>query len=117
MGRDWRSPKAPGVFTYRELITHIADDGTSERQLGTKIQNFFSKDEEISRWILSADAFAKKTTANTPAQMLQEGAPEMPRIQMAERSPGSRVAGWRSGVSTDSRRCGGSSLRCYGLKH
>ena len=93
LGREWKVPKRC-VFTYRELITHIADDDTSERQLGIKIQNF-SKDEEISRWILSADAFAKKTTANTPAQMLQEGAPEMPRIQMADMSPGSRVAGWR----------------------
>jgi Terminase large subunit, T4likevirus-type, N-terminal len=94
LGRNWTAPRRC-VFTYRELITSIADDQTSEKELGAKIAKL-SGNQKISRWILSKDAFAKKTTQNTPAMLLKSGTGSaFPEPSIANMDPGSRVPGWR----------------------
>jgi hypothetical protein len=93
LGREWTTPKRC-VFTYRELITAISDDGTSERELGAKIAAL-SAGEQIKHWFLSSDAFGKKTTQKTPAQLLREGTGNFCWPTMADMSPGSRAPGWR----------------------
>lgn len=93
LGRNWSTPKRC-VFTYCELVTSIADDGTSERQLGAEIARQ-SQGQKISRWILSKDAFGQKTSQNTAAELLQQGASSLPRPSPANMEPGSRVVGWR----------------------
>jgi len=94
LGRNWTVPKRC-VFTYRELITSIADDNTSERQLGAEIARL-SRGQKISRWILSKDAFGQKTSQNTAAELLQSGAGSAFAIpSAANMEPGSRVVGWR----------------------
>lgn len=93
-GKKWDTPKRC-VFTYRELITAIADEGTSERQLGEKIARL-SGGEDIKRWFLSSDGFGKKTSQKTPAEMLIEGAGRgFRQPEVADMSPGSRAPGWR----------------------
>lgn len=94
LGRIWDTPKRC-VFTYRELITSIADDQTSERELGAEIARL-SGGQKISRWILSKDAFGQKTSQNTAAQLLQSGSGSaLPAPSPANMEPGSRVVGWR----------------------
>lgn len=94
LGRGWSTPRRC-VFTYRELITQMAEEDSSERELGSKIVKL-SGDEPIKKWILSADAFGKKTTQKTPAELLKEGAGRsFCSPQQADMSPGSRVPGWR----------------------
>jgi hypothetical protein len=94
LGRNWDVPKRC-VFTYRELITSIADDNTSERELGAEIARL-SGGQKISRWILSKDAFGQKTSQNTAAQLLQSGTGSaLPTPSPANMEPGSRVVGWR----------------------
>jgi len=94
LGRGWSTPRKC-VFTYRELITAMADEDTSERQLGQKIVTL-SGEDTIKRWFLSADAFGKKTTQKTPAELLTEGSGRsFCRPEVADMSPGSRVPGWR----------------------
>lgn len=100
LGRNWDMPKRC-VFTYRELITQLGEETEhkpgeprSERELGAKLC-MLSK-EKISKWILSKDAFGEKTSQNTAAQMLQQGAGTgFPMPQPSNMAPGSRVVGWR----------------------
>lgn len=94
LGRRWSVPRRC-VFTYRELITSLSDDDSSERQLGQEIVRL-SREEQVKRWFLSSDAFGKKTTQKTPAELLTEGAGRtFCRPTQADMSPGSRVPGWR----------------------
>jgi phage terminase large subunit len=94
LGRNWDSPRRC-VFTYREKITSIADDNTSERELGAELVRL-TGGQKISRWILSQDAFGKKTSQNTAAQLLQSGTGSaLPTPYPANMEPGSRVVGWR----------------------
>lgn len=94
LGRDWTVPKRC-VFTYREKITSIANDQTSERELGAEIARL-SHGQKLSKWILSRDAFGQKTSQNTAAQLLQSGTGSaLPAPYPANMEPGSRVVGWR----------------------
>jgi phage terminase large subunit len=94
LGRDWKAPKQV-VLTYREHTPSLKDEQISEKQLGQTIRKK-SSSEEIKRWILSSDAFAKKTSQNTAADLLYEGAGDgFPRPVKANMEPGSRIVGWR----------------------
>lgn len=93
LGRDWDTPRKC-VFTYREHIATLADTDTSEKELG-QILAAKSGSEKIGTWILSSDAFGKKTSQNTAAELLKSGAPKFPDPQPANMEPGSRVVGWR----------------------
>src|SRR6185503_3023540 len=65
------------------------------RELGIEVAEL-SKGETIKRWFLSADAFGKKTTQKTPAELLSEGAGRsFCSPETADMSPGSRAPGWR----------------------
>lgn len=95
LGRNWDTPKQC-VFTYREHVVSLSDEGMSEGQLGA-IVGAKSKGEKISRHILSADAFGIKTSNKTPATMLGEATKlfGIPTPTPCDMSPGSRVTGWR----------------------
>jgi hypothetical protein len=94
LGRNWETPRKC-VFSYREHVVSLAEEKSSEIELGKQVAGYSSK-EKIKRWFLSTDAFAKKTSQNTPAELLKEGAgSEFPQPTQADMSPGSRVAGWR----------------------
>jgi hypothetical protein len=96
MGRTWDVPKRC-VFTYREHIESLGESGRSELELGKTIRVKSAK-EDISRWILSRDAFGEKSSMNTPAQLLSFGADtgrDFPHPVPANMGPGSRPPGWR----------------------
>jgi hypothetical protein len=93
LGRDWDAPRKC-VFTYREHIATLAETDTSEKELGEILQRK-SAGEKIETWILSSDAFGKKTSQNTAAELLKSGARSFPEPQPANMEPGSRVVGWR----------------------
>jgi hypothetical protein len=93
LGRDWDAPRRC-VFTYREHIANLSDSDTSEIELGQEVQ-VKSEGEKIKTWILSSDAFGKKTSQNTAAELLRQGAKKLPEPQPANMDPGSRVVGWR----------------------
>ena len=101
-GKSWDVPRKC-VFTYREQIAELAEnrDGIGDEEtLGRKIVSL-SKDEKISRMFLSSDAFGKKSSQRTPAEMLghvlRSGG--LPYPEMCDMSPGSRVTGWPIYVS------------------
>jgi hypothetical protein len=100
LGRSWDVPKRC-VFTYREHIESLGNPDDmkaktrSERDLGETIR-IKSGTQKMSAWILSSDAFGEKTSQNTPAEMLSEGAGKSFVLpQKADMRPGSRVTGWR----------------------
>jgi hypothetical protein len=93
LGRDWAAPRKC-VFTIREHIESLGDTGRSEIQLGQTIQRL-TGDQKLKAWILSSDAFGEKTSQRTAAQLLADGAPDLPEPQPANMQPGSRVVGWR----------------------
>ncbi len=93
LGRDWETPRRC-VFTYREQVASLRDEGLSEAQYAAKIQDRTGA-EKISAWILSSDAFGEKTSQNTAAELLESGAPNLPSPQKANMKPGSRIVGWR----------------------
>ena len=94
LGRDWDVPKKCR-FTYRELITSLADENMSETELGAELAEL-SAGEKIRYWVLSSDAFGEKTSKETAAELLYSGAkPDLPSPQPANMKAGSRVAGWR----------------------
>jgi hypothetical protein len=93
LGRDWDAPRRC-VFTTREHIATLADTDTSEIELGQQIQSL-NGEQKLKAWILSADAFGKKSSQHTPAELLKEGAKSFPNPQPANMEPGSRVPGWR----------------------
>jgi hypothetical protein len=100
LGRDWTVPRRC-VFTYREHIESLGDSGRSEKELGATIRRRSGK-EPVKTWILSSDAFGEKTSQNTAAQLLAEGAEAGKRPDLfplpvpANMAPGSRVVGWRT---------------------
>jgi phage terminase large subunit len=96
LGRNWFETRRC-VFTYREHIESLSLSGRSEIELGRSIR-IRSEGENIGKWILSSDAFAKKTTQNTPAMLLSEGAGSgrvFPHPVPADMRPGTRSSGWR----------------------
>jgi terminase large subunit-like protein len=93
LGRNWDAPRRC-VFTYREHIESLGDTGRSEIELGQTVQRM-SGSEKLKAWILSSDAFGEKTSQRTAAQLLSDGAPNLPDPQPANMGPGSRVVGWR----------------------
>lgn len=93
LGRNWDTPKRC-VFTYREQVASLRDEGLSEQQYAAKIQERTGA-EKMSAWILSSDAFGQKTSQNTAAELLRLGAPKLPDPQKANMEPGSRIVGWR----------------------
>ena len=93
LGRDWSEPKRC-VFTIKEHIANLADTDTSEIELGQQIQSLNGM-QKLKAWILSSDAFGKKTSQHTAAELLKQGAPKFPQPQEADMTPGSRVVGWR----------------------
>lgn len=93
LGRDWDAPRRC-VFTIREHIATLAETDTSEIELGQQLQSLNGA-QKLKAWILSADAFGKKSSQHTPAQLLKEGAKLFPSPQPANMEPGSRVPGWR----------------------
>lgn len=95
MGRHWTTPKQC-VFTYREKVVSLDEAGMSEAELAHEVGRLNSG-EKLSRHILSADAFGKKTSQKTPATMIGEVTRTygLPSPSPADMSPGSRVVGWR----------------------
>ena len=93
LGRTWEAPRRC-VFTIREHIANLADTDTSEIELGQVIESL-NGNQKLKAWILSSDAFGKKTSQNTAAELLRQGAPNFPDPQQANMDPGSRVVGWR----------------------
>jgi Terminase large subunit, T4likevirus-type, N-terminal len=95
LGRSWDVPKQC-VFTYREHVVSLSDEGMSEGELG-RIIGTRSTGEKLTRHILSADAFGMKTSNKTPATMLGEATKPfgLPFPTPCDMSPGSRVTGWR----------------------
>lgn len=93
LGRVWDVPRRC-VFTYQEHIQSLAETGEDEKQLGQTLRRM-SGEQKIARWFLSADAFGKKTSQNTAAELLQAGYGKDTYAETADMSPGSRVIGWR----------------------
>ena len=95
LGRKWDITKKC-VFTYREHVVSLADDGISEEQWAEQVVSL-NKGEVLKRFFLSSDAFAEKSSMNTPAQVI--GAVmkknQMPQPEKANMKPGARLAGWR----------------------
>jgi len=91
LGRVWDVPRKC-VFTYRELVISLAESGESEEQLAAQIGS--KSKEKINRFFLSPDAFAKKTSANTTADVLR-GALRPFEIPAPEMADNDRVGGWR----------------------
>jgi hypothetical protein len=93
LGRDWDEPRKC-VFTFREHIANLSDNGISETELGQQIQSL-NGSQKLKAWILSSDAFGKKSSQHTPAELLKKGASTFPEPVEANMDPGSRVPGWR----------------------
>ncbi len=94
-GRVISTPKK-FVYTYREHIALLSQDGTDEEDLGRRLVKLSGSDK-VSRFFLSSDAFGKKSSQHTPAEMIgsvvRGGGLSLP--EMADMTPGSRVVGWR----------------------
>lgn len=84
------------VFIYREQITQMSAEGSDEEALAAKLIER-SKGEKISRYFLSGDAFGKKNSQHTPAELLGNVMRKagLPYPETVDMSPGSRVIGWR----------------------
>ena len=95
LGREWTTPKKC-VFTYREHVVSLAEAGQSEEQWAADVVRMTQR-EKLERYFLSSDAFAEKTSANTPADVIGAVMRKagLPRPVKANMAPGSRVAGWR----------------------
>ena len=79
------------TVTYRELYANR----TGEREWGRKIVEA-AGDEEIVRFYLSPDAFAKRTSANTIAEEIGDEIKKLnPKFPRPERADDDRVGGWR----------------------
>jgi phage terminase large subunit len=88
LDRDWEKAREL-VFTYRERVVA----GTGERQLGALIVEGCEK-EKISRFFLSPDAFAKKTSANTIAEEIGDVVKQF-GVTRPELADNDRIGGWR----------------------
>jgi phage terminase large subunit len=104
LNRDWADSRKC-IFTYREMPIKLSDsddpesvfgDGekpADETELAGKIADW-SKGETIKRFFLSPDAWAKKTSGNTPAQMIGEVLKKRGMVQ-PEFADNDREGGWR----------------------
>lgn len=90
MGRSWEVPRKC-VFTFREKIAALAEEGSSEQQLAEEIGS--KSKEQIKRFFLSPDAFAKKHSGNTTADILT-GVLRKYGIR-PELADNDRIGGWR----------------------
>jgi phage terminase large subunit len=81
------------VFTYREKVISLAQEGGDEEGLAAQI-GLLSKDEKISRFFLSPDAFGKKTSANPTSQVLGNVL-RRANIPSPEPADNQRIVGWR----------------------
>ena len=81
------------VFTYREKVISLSQEGGDEEGLAAQIGSS-SANEKISRFFLSPDAFGKKTSAHPTSDVL--GA-VLRRYQLPAPEPADnqRVVGWR----------------------
>ncbi len=79
------------VVAYRELVVNQ----TPEKELAQMIVDRSVADDNIQRFYLSPDAWAKKGSANTIAEQITEvmDASRMPRPEPADND---RVGGWRN---------------------
>jgi hypothetical protein len=95
LGRDWKSARKC-VFTYREHVVSLAETGQSEQEWAEDVALWTGVDD-LSRYFLSADAFGKKSSQNTPADEIAKvmRKHKLPQPEQADMSPGSRVTGWR----------------------
>lgn len=79
----WHARKEDGrILTYRELYGAGIDEG----DLGKRIASMTGKNENISQFYLSPDAFAKKGSANTVAEQIGDSIREtgLPRPTQAD---------------------------------
>lgn len=95
LGRNWDTPRKC-VFTYREHVVSLSEDGQSEEQWAQTVVALNSG-EKIKRYFLSADAFGQKSSANTPADVIGSVMRKhgLPAPEAADMRPGSRTTGWR----------------------
>jgi hypothetical protein len=95
LGRRWSTPRKC-VFTYREHVVSLSEAGQSEEQWAEEVVRL-NRGDQLKRYFLSADAFAQKSSANTPADVIGRvmRSNKMPQPEKANMQPGSRVAGWR----------------------
>lgn len=93
--RKWDAPRKC-VFTYREHVVSLSDEGQSEEQWAQEVVRLNGKDQ-LKRFFLSSDAFAEKSSMNTPAQVIAAVMKknQMPQPEKANMKPGARLAGWR----------------------
>jgi hypothetical protein len=81
------------VFTYREKVISLAQEGGDEEGLAAQI-GLLSKGEKIGRFFLSPDAFGKKTSAHPTSEVL--GAVlRRAGIPSPEPADNQRIVGWR----------------------
>jgi hypothetical protein len=81
------------VFTYREKVVSLAQDGGDEEGLAAQI-GIASKNEQIKRFFLSPDAFGKKTSANPTSDVLGKVL-RVHGLPLPEPADNQRVVGWR----------------------
>jgi phage terminase large subunit len=81
------------VFTYREKVISLAQEGSSEEQLANDIVRFSGSDK-ISRFFLSPDAFGKKTSAHPVSEIFRQVF-RTAEIGAPEPADNARVVGWR----------------------
>jgi hypothetical protein len=95
LGRTWNSTRKC-VFTYREHVVSLAETGQSEEEWAKDVVKWTGS-EKLSRYFLSADAFGKKSSQNTPADSIRNVMRKagLPSPEQADMSPGSRAVGWR----------------------
>ena len=84
------------VFTYREKVISLAQEGGDEEGLAAQLVKSSSQ-EKISRFFLSKDAFGIKSSQRTPADMMGSvmKASGLPMPEQVDMSAGSRIVGAR----------------------
>lgn len=82
------------VFTYREKVISLAQEGGDEESLAADIGKSSASDGKISRFFLSPDAFGKKTSAHPTSEVLGNVL-RRSGIPMPEPADNQRVVGWR----------------------
>jgi hypothetical protein len=95
LGRQWPSPRKV-VITYREHVVSLWETGQSEEDWAREVVALNNGDK-LKAYFLSADAFANKSSNNSPADMIGRVFREhgLPAPLPANMAPGARVAGWR----------------------
>jgi hypothetical protein len=91
-GKKLDAPKK-FVFTYREKVVSLAQEGGDEEGLASQIGDR-SRGEQIKRFFLSPDAFGKKTSANPTSDVIGRAIKSF-GIPYPEPADNQRVVGWR----------------------